>query len=192
MKKIILFSMIATLVSCEQKKSTAETEMLQEVKPTEIPDVKRGQYLVEAMGCEDCHSPKKMGQHGPELIEELRFSGYPETRPSPTIDKANMAAGWVLMNADLTSAVGPWGQSFAANISSDATGIGNWTEEHFITAMRKGKSKGLENGRDILPPMPWPGIGKLNDEDLKSIFAFLQSTTPVKNIAPNNVPPGAN
>jgi hypothetical protein len=92
--------------------------------------------------------------------------------------------GWSLFAPDLTSAVGPWGASFAGNITSDATGIGNWTEENFIRALRKGKYKGLENSRDLLPPMPWFVYKNMTDEDLKSIFAYLKTTKPVENVVP--------
>ncbi|MBC5992228.1 hypothetical protein [Pontibacter cellulosilyticus] len=51
-------------------------------------------------------------------------------------------------------------------------------------AMREGKVKGLANNRDTLPPMPWPMFSKLEDDDLKVIFAYLKSTPPVKNVVP--------
>ena len=110
--------------------------------------VKRGEYLVSSIGCDDCHSPKRFGPNGPELIPELRFSGYPADRPIQKPD-SNASKNWMLFSHDLTAAVGPWGMSFSANISSDETGIGNWTEHNFITAMRTGKIKGLENGRQM-------------------------------------------
>lgn len=146
--------------------------------------VKRGQYLVSVMGCDDCHSPKKMGAQGPEVIEELRLSGYPSSRPVPPIDKKNLSNGWMLFAGDLTAAVGPWGVSFSANITSDSTGIGTWTEDQFKKALREGKYKGLDNSRPILPPMPWQDFKNLTDEDLSAIFAYLKSTTPVKNVPP--------
>lgn len=146
--------------------------------------VLRGEYLVNAMGCDDCHSPKRMGAHGPELIPELRFSGAQHNGQLPPANVAEVKKGWVMMAPDLTSAVGPWGHSFAANISSDETGIGNWTEQNFFTAIRKGKYKGLENSRDLLPPMPWFVYKNLNDEDIRSIFYFLKTTKPVSNVVP--------
>ncbi len=146
--------------------------------------VKRGEYLVTTIGCDDCHSPKEMGPQGPQLVADKRLSGYPSDRPLPPIDTAHLGKGWALMFADLTAAVGPWGVSFASNITSDETGIGSWTEAQFINAMRKGKYKGLDTGRDLLPPMPWQNFSKLTDEDLKSIYSFLKTTNPVKNIAP--------
>ena len=56
----------------------------------------------------------------------------------------------------MTSFSGPWGVSFATNLTPDKeTGLGAWTEEQFIRAMRSGKHKGEPEGRAILPPMPW-------------------------------------
>jgi hypothetical protein len=149
-----------------------------------ISRVKRGEYLVSIIGCEDCHSPKKRGPMGPEIIPELRFSGYPSSRPIMKADSNVVKQGWALFNPDLTSAVGPWGMSFSANISSDETGIGGWTEENFIRALRQGKYKGLENSRSLLPPMPWFMYKNMQDEDLKAIFAYLKTTKPVENVVP--------
>ena len=86
----------------------------------------------------------------------------------------------------------PWkpGDTFAANITSHETGIGNWTEEQFRKAFTEGKSKGLEGTRPILPPMPWANYINIVDEDLKAIFAYLKSTNPVENAVPNPIPPG--
>lgn len=159
------------------------------VQPTEEQIVKRGEYLVTVMGCNDCHSPKTMGPHGPMIIPELMLSGYPAERPLPKIDPQALKNGWMLMNEDLTAAVGPWGISFAANLTSDQTGIGNWTEENFKRALKEGKYKGLEGSRTLLPPMPWTNFATISDDDVKAIFAYLQSTKPVKNVVPFPVPP---
>lgn len=189
MKQISILSAITCLfimISCTKNEPSKETEPFISMDST----VNRGAYLVNAIGCRDCHSPKRMGPNGPELIEELDLSGYPSNQPLPKIDKGNLANGWALFSGDLTTAVGPWGQSFSANITSDATGIGNWTEENFLTAIKKGKYKGLEGSRDLLPPMPWMVYKNLSDDDLKAIFAYLQTTKPVKNIPPPPVSPG--
>ena len=146
--------------------------------------IKRGSYLVNSMGCDDCHSPKIFTSTGFEIDMEHRFSGHLANsklgKPNTTV----MNDGYMLFAMDLTSAVGPWGQSYAANISSDATGIGNWTEEQFFRALREGKSKGLKESRPLLPPMPWFVYKNLNDTDIKAIFAFLKSTKPVDNRVP--------
>jgi hypothetical protein len=146
--------------------------------------VQRGSYLVNAMGCDDCHSPKRFTATGFELVPELRFSGFNSATGSPKTDSNVVKQGWVLFGPEFTTAVGPWGQSFAANLTSDSTGIGMWTEAQFIKALREGKYKGMDNTRPLLPPMPWFVYKNLNDDDLKSIFAFLKSTKPVKNVVP--------
>ena len=171
-----------TFVSCNSKANAKEGTA--EVVISQDSLVKRGSYLVNAMGCDDCHSPKKFGPQGMELDMEHRFGGH---LAGSKLGKANtsvMKDGYMLFALDLTSAVGPWGQSYAANISSDATGIGNWTEEQFFRAIREGKSKGLKESRPLLPPMPWFVYKNLNDTDIKSIFAFLKSTKPVENRVP--------
>ena len=96
---------------------------------------------------------------------------------------------WVWMGAATNTAfAGPWGVSYTANLTPDPeTGLGKWTEDMFITALRTGRHEG--KGRPILPPMPWPMIGKLSDDDLKGIFAYLQSLTPVRNRVPAPVDP---
>jgi cytochrome c553 len=183
-KTILLLAFVVTavtitVISCDtnKAKTTAQTISNDSL-------IKRGSYLVNAMGCDDCHSPKQMGAHGPEIIPELRFSGYPSTRPLAKVDTNVIKNGWALFGPDLTNAVGPWGMSFAGNISSDETGIGTWSEKQFFKVIREGKLKGLDGSRDLLPPMPWFVYKNLNDHDIRSIFAYLKSTKPVENIVP--------
>jgi hypothetical protein len=175
-------AMVACMDTNANKKDTVVRD--EDTDATRAARVKQGEYLVSIIGFDDCHSPKKMGAHGPELIPELRLSGYPSTRPIQKADSNVIKQGWALFGPDLTSAVGPWGMSFAANITSDDTGIGNWTEENFIRALRKGKLKGLEGSRDLLPPMPWFVYKNMTDEDLKSIYAYLKTVPAVENVVP--------
>ena len=84
----------------------------------------------------------------------------------------------------LTTAVGPWGTSFAANLTPDETGIGNWSEAQFLKAIKEGKFKGMENTRPLLPPMPWTEYRNFPDEDLKAIFAYLKTIKPIDNVVP--------
>ena len=150
--------------------------------------IKRGHYLVSVIGCGDCHSPKKFGPMGPEEDTSRLLSGHPSSLPVGFIDTATLK-NWLLFNGMLTATVGPWGVSFSANLTSDSTGIGNWTEKQFFTALRDGKSKGLENNRMLLPPMPWQDLRNLKDEDISAIFAYLKSTKPIKNNVPAFIPP---
>jgi Cytochrome c len=168
----------------------------QPASPTTSPDnkmtatdsVKRGEYLVQTMGCNDCHSPKKMGARGPEIIAETMLSGYPADRPVVKFENDLLKNGFAMFYPDLTGAIGPWGTSFAANLTPDETGLGNWTFENFNKAMTQGKAKGMDNGRMLLPPMPWVNYVNMKDEDLKAIFAYLKSIPAVKNVVPAPIP----
>ncbi len=150
---------------------------------------KWGEHLVMIAGCHDCHTPKKMGPNGPELDMDLMLSGHPAQMPPPDVDRKEMESKGLAVSNTLTAWVGPWGISYAANLTSDATGIGNWQESNFITAIRKGKSKGIESARTLLPPMPWQGIANMTDDELKAVFAFLKSTKPIQNVVPEVAPP---
>lgn len=153
--------------------------------------IKRGEYLVAAGHCNDCHSPKIITANGPMPDPKLLLSGHPAGEKLPPVpSKIIGPASWggVFTN-DLTAWSGPWGTSFAANLTPDMeTGIGGWTAQVFIQAMRTGKHLGV--GRDILPPMPWYNLARLSDDDLQAIFAYLRTLPPVKNAVPAPVPPG--
>jgi mono/diheme cytochrome c family protein len=152
--------------------------------------VERGRYLVTTIGgCNDCHTPKTFSPQGPQLDASRLLSGHPSTQPLPSLPGGMLGPdkwGAVTTN-DLTAWVGPWGTSFAANLTPDATGLGQWTDKDFIRAMRTGKHLGV--GRPILPPMPWQEIGNMTDADLRAIFAYLKSLPPVANQVPAPLPP---
>jgi hypothetical protein len=169
--------------------NSQKPEVAAEIEHTPGDLVKRGEYLVTIMGCNDCHSPKSMGPQGPQIIPELLLSGYPADRPLLNVNDAAIKNGWALINEDITMAAGPWGVSFAANLTSDPTGIGSWTEENFKRALKEGKYKGMPGGRTLLPPMPWFNFANISDEDVSAIFAYLKSTNPVRNVVPAPIPP---
>lgn len=148
-----------------------------------------GEHLVLIAGCHDCHTPKKMTPTGPEPDFSLALSGHPAGMPAPDVDRAEVEAKGLGVTQTLTAWVGPWGISYAANLTSDATGIGNWTEENFIKSLREGKLKGSETGRPLLPPMPWQMIGKMTDKELKAMYAYLKTTKPINNVVPSPQPP---
>lgn len=196
MKKLAIITAALALVvtaavaatNIKSKTPSRRTEGLM-LSPTPKDSLlKRGEYLVSIMGCDDCHTPKMMGPRGPEPDASRRFMGHPANQPLAPIDTSALR-GWVLFDMGQTATVGPWGISYAANISSDESGIGSWSEAQFFTAIRKGKFKGLEASRPLLPPMPWAQYAKASDEDLRAIFAYLKSSRPVRNIVPEAVPP---
>jgi hypothetical protein len=119
------------------------------------------------------------------------LSGYPADRPLVKFTDPMIKQGFAMFYPDLTAAAGPWGISFAANLTPDDTGMASWTEEQFKIALTQGKSKGMANGRPLLPPMPWVNYTTMEDADIKAIFAYLKSIKPVKNVVPAPIPPDA-
>jgi mono/diheme cytochrome c family protein len=154
--------------------------------------IERGAYLVTIGGCNDCHTPLKMGPQGPEPDRSRLLSGHPEQLampPAPPLPKGP----WMWTGAATNTAfAGPWGVSYARNLTPDqVTGIGIWNEEMFIKTLRTGKHWGVS--RPILPPMPWQNLRQMKEEDLRDIYAYLQSLKPIHNQVPDAVlapPPG--
>lgn len=171
------------LMDCSEPAAIA-AEVLPE--PSRDVLIARGKYLTTVSGCNDCHSPKVMTPHGPEPDTTRLLSGHPQEEILGPVIKTK---DWILFNNGLTAFVGPWGISYAANLTPDDTGIGNWKLEQFMTAIRKGKYKGLENSRPLLPPMPWQLYSQMTDGDLEAVFTYLKSLPPVNNLVPAPVSP---
>ena len=153
--------------------------------------VRRGKYLVTTSGCNDCHTPFKLGPNGPEPDMSRMLSGHPEQF---VIEAPVQAPGeaWVMVaSATNTAFSGPWGVSFTANLTPDPeTGLGKWTFRNFKDTIRSGRHLG--RGRAILPPMPIPMYRHMTDEDLEAVFTYLQSIPAVKNRVAEPLPPGVN
>lgn len=150
--------------------------------------VERGRYLTTISGCHDCHTPFHMTPEGPAPDMSRMLSGHPQQLqmpPAPTLPEGP----WLMTGAATNTAwAGPWGVSFSANLTPDEkTGIGSWTEDEFIGAMRTGRHRG--RGRQILPPMPWPNMAQASEEDLAAIFAFLRTIPAIENRVPDPLPP---
>lgn len=123
--------------------------------------VERGRYLTTMMSCNDCHTP-----------------GFFYGAPDFSRQFSGSELGWV----------GPWGVTFPRNLTPDTeTGIGKWTEDQIVNALRTGVRP---DGSVLLPPMPWPNFATLTDADAYAIAAFLKSLPPVRHMAPKQVPPG--
>jgi mono/diheme cytochrome c family protein len=186
---LAFFLAIVCLASCTDNTPKTATPTAETPATTAEDAVKRGEYLVQITGCNDCHSAKRMGANGPEIIPETMLAGYPADRPIMKFKDPILKQGFAMFYPDLTAGAGPWGVSFAGNLTPDETGIGNWTEEQFKKALTQGKYKGLDGGRMLLPPMPWVNYTKMADADVKAIFAYLKSIKPVNNLVPQPISP---
>jgi mono/diheme cytochrome c family protein len=150
-------------------------------------DAKRGEYLVKAGGCGDCHTPMQMVHDEGEPDSTRTFSGHPANMAMPTAPQLTMP--WAGAFAfTMTAWSGPWGVSYSANITPDrSTGLGDWSEDNFVNSIRTGRHMG--SGRPILPPMPIPPLQNLNDVDVRAMFAYLRTVPPIQNRVPAPLPP---
>ena len=144
----------------------------------------RGKYLVTIGGCNDCHTPFKLGPNGPEPDMTRMLSGHPQNLPMPDVQ---VPGPWGWAGAVTNTAFsGPWGVSYAFNLTPDEnTGIGIWTEDIFMKTIRTGRHWGV--ARPILPPMPWFNYREMSDEDLRSVYAYLRTIPAVSNRVPDAV-----
>ena len=177
----VFSSILFVQFSCtqhEEKKPLTQAEM-----------IALGKYIVHTGGCDDCHTPKIFTERGFIFDTTRSLSGFPNGEVLASIDMDMIKPGnWILGDKHLGAWAGPWGISYASNLTPDkATGIGTLSEEMFIKTLREGKYMGV--GRPILPPMPWEVLRLKTDQDLKAIYAYLMSIKPINNLVPQPTPP---
>ncbi len=114
----------------------------------------RGRYLVETIsGCGNCHTPQ--GPTGPLAGRALSGGNTVEDNPGFT--------------------------AIASNITPDReTGIGGWTDDQLVLAIREGKRP---DGSLIGPPMPIGLYRGMADADVRAIVAYLRTVPAVHNKA---------
>jgi len=159
------------------------TTALSPAKALESPDiVARGRYLVTTSGCNDCHTPRKVGDNGPEPDMTRMLSGHPQSFQLPPPPKPE--GPWLVAAAATNTAwSGPWGISYTANLTPDPeTGLGKWTLRNFMDTIRTGRHLG--RGRPVLPPMPIPMYKNFVDADLEAIYTYLRTIPAITNQVP--------
>lgn len=117
--------------------------------------VERGEYLSHVMVCSECHTPGVLsgGERGPELGGSEVGYGIPGL-----------------------------GVYYGANLTSDKeTGLGNWSEDEIVTALRTGERP---DGRILSPVMPWRAFAKMNDDDAYALAAYIKSLPAFSNKVP--------
>lgn len=127
-------------------------------RPDKGDKVAYGRYLVTMASCADCHTPMEKGKPipGREFAGGMRF-------PLPT--------GGIVSGTNITP--------------DEETGIGLWTEEMFVKRFRgyadpEYQPKRIERN-EFNTVMPWGMFGRMEEEDLRAIYAYLRSVPPVKN-----------
>lgn len=131
------------------------------VLPIDTTDkVALGKYYVHSLDCFGCHSASFETMN---VLEPEKTAGY-------------LGGG----NQSLKDLEG--NQVVSSNLTPHKTGIGNWTEQKFINAVRHG----LVEGEPALryPMIPYP---ELTEYEASAIFAYLRSVPPIENTIDRNV-----
>jgi mono/diheme cytochrome c family protein len=114
--------------------------------------LERGKYLMNSIvACGNCHTPKGAGGR-------------------PVADK-ELAGGFEIKS--------PVFDAIVPNITPDKeTGIGTWTDDQIVNAIRNGKRP---DGTTIGPPMPIFFYRGMSDTDVHALVAYLRAVKPVHN-----------
>lgn len=142
--------------------------------------IERGKYLVDHLAeCIGCHTPLGPGGPGhPDM--KLYLSGVPEK-----------FAGKKEGPPQVAGFPGPGGsRHYPSNITPDPeTGIGKWTEEQFVRAMRVGiRPDGTKYDKS---QMEWEVYRNMKEEDIRAIYRYLMTVKPIRNRVPANIPASA-
>ena len=132
-------------------------DMKVEVTPERL---QRGEYLAQhVMLCADCHSTRNWNEFSAPLVPGTLGKG-----------------GEIFDNK-----MGFPGTYYSANITP--SGIGNWTDGELFRAITTGVRK---NGKPIFPVMPHQNYGKLDEEDIKAVIAYVRSLPAIENKVPES------
>jgi mono/diheme cytochrome c family protein len=128
--------------------------------------IKYGEYITNAALCKDCHTVQIQGEY---QMDKYMAGGF----------KMPMNSGGTVITANLTP--------------DKKTGIGNWTEQQFLSRFKMYADSSYVpanvNPGEFNTMMPWAYYSRMNEEDLKAIFAYLQSIKPIENMVVKFEPP---
>jgi len=133
--------------------------------PEHMYQVRRGEYLVELLGCGACHT-------------DGALDGVPD------FDRALAGSRIGIAYSNPLGTDKP-GVIYPSNLTPDEeTGIGAWSDIQIERAIRAGLAR--HAGKQIAA-MPWQGYAKLTQEDMTAVVAYLRSIRPVSHKVPDEV-----
>jgi hypothetical protein len=135
------------------------------IKPDKSDIIEYGEYMTRIAGCADCHTPMKKGQP----IEGMEFAGGFEMK---------LPTGGIAVTANITPDLN--------------TGIGRWTEEIFINQFKKydvpvDQIRKVKKGEPNTY-MPWKYYAGMDEYDLKAIYRYLSTLSPIENKVVHFIP----
>jgi len=138
---------------------TIPKDGIPEKKPAKTDQVAYGKYLTNAASCKECHTP--VDSQG-TLIPGKEFQGG---RPFAFSD------GSVVRTANITQ--------------DSETGIGSWSEDMFMGKFKQYLDSGYHLPKvqpgEFNTIMPWVMYAGMEKSDLKAIYSYLKTITPIPN-----------
>lgn len=148
-----------TAYQCALIVLTALAMLVTSTAPAENEPVERGEYLARIMDCGGCHTPGVL-------------MGEP--------DQSRYLAG-----SEVGFHVPGYGVVYPPNLTPDpATGLGQWSKEEIMRAVRQGRRP---DGTELAPIMPWPMYANLTDSDARALAAYIKNLPPVEHATPARV-----
>ncbi|WP_210191767.1 MULTISPECIES: cytochrome c [Rhodomicrobium] len=156
MHRLLAALLAAACLHCAAPAAFAETAPASDDKEA----VQRGRYLYTAGGCASCHAaPASAKCDDPNSADDLK------------------PVGGRCLKSD-------FGTFYVPNITQDKTaGLGNWTEQNFITAMTTGTSPA---GANYYPAFPYASYQRMPRGDLADLWAFLKTLEPIPSSVPGH------
>jgi len=168
-----LASVVAYIRSIKPVRNALGVTSLPEEIKQSLPPV---EHISEPVASPDFSDPVKRGEYL-VTIGNCTECHTPKDKRGAPLPGLDFAGGFVLE--------GPWGKVASANLTSDPSGISYYDERMFIDVIRTGQVK----ARQLSSIMPWNYFRNMSDEDLKAIFAYLKTVTPVKHRVDNTETP---
>ncbi len=147
--------------------------------PSQYDDpVEQGEYLANILRCVSCHTPALAEYEAEELTEEqIRVLAL---FPRESLNRDMLMAGGRIFN------FGPSGSVTASNLTSDATGLADWTDAEIKETLQTGVTR---EGRRMHGIMR--AYNELADSDLDALIAYMRSLEPIENEVVNDLEVGA-
>lgn len=170
-KLFVLLLVLLALIASTFIVVIAQDEDVNEFGMTEEEMLERGEYLSHIGACVSCHTPLKDDYMTEDITpEQLQQMGL-EFEQAQDIENKLLGGGRPF---DL----GPFGVIISPNLSSDETGLGDWTDEEIEAALRIGVNK---DGRRLYPIMPYVNIFNWSEMDMQALIMYLRTVPPVEN-----------
>lgn len=180
-KSLLILTILIVIVSAFfTSVAQDEDEDLNEFDMTEAEMLERGEYLSNIGACVSCHTPQLEEYLVEEIsLEQLQTIGF-AYEDTQDLEGQLMAGGREFP-------LGPFGVLVSPNLTSDDTGLGDWSDEEVEAALRIGINP---DGRRLHPLMPYGNIFSWAESDMQALIMYLRTLPAIENEIEQTGPSG--